>query len=90
MKITVPPEMEEHFWEEPPEDSWEFWAFVWPVKKAKVGDTIYFYLNKKLIATAIIALIEPPGESSCETTGRYKNRWKVFWKPETFKDLRNG
>jgi hypothetical protein len=87
MKITVPPETEEHFWEEPPEGSWEFWAFVWPVK-AKVGDTIYFYLNKKLIASATIALIEKPGESSCETTGKYKNRWKVFWKPESFKDER--
>ena len=87
MKINVPETAIEHFWEEPPEEDWEFWAFVWPVK-AKVGDTIYFYYNKQLIATAVIALIEPPGISKCESTGRYNNRWKVFWTPESFKDLR--
>ena len=87
MKINVPETAIEHFWDEPPEDSWEFWAFVWPVR-AKVGDTIYFYYNKELIATAVIALIEPPGISECERTGNYNNRWKVFWTPESFKDMR--
>lgn len=87
MKITVPDNAIDHFWEEPPEGSWEFWAFVWPVK-AKVGDAIFFYHNKKIIAKAVIAVIEPPGKSECERTGKFNNRWKVFWKPESFIDMR--
>ncbi|OGU54782.1 MAG: hypothetical protein A2V66_01610 [Ignavibacteria bacterium RBG_13_36_8] len=88
MKITVPPGVErDHFWDEPPEGSWEFWAFRWPVK-AKVGDTIYFFCSRKLIAKAIIERIDLPGKSSCERTGKYKNSWKVFWKPESFVDMR--
>ena len=83
MKINVSDAVIGHFWEEPPEDSWEFWAFVWPVK-AKVGDTIYFYHDKKLIAQAVIAKIEKPGESECEATGNYRNRWKVYWRQESF------
>ena len=89
MKINVPEIAIEHFWEEPPEDSWEFWAFIWPVK-AKVGDTIFFYFNKQFIAKAIIAKIEKPGESECERSGKYRNRWKVYWSPESFEDMRNN
>lgn len=88
MKINVPEIAIDHFWEEPPEDSWEFWAFLWPVK-AKVGDTIFFYCNKQLIAKAVIAKIETPGKSECEKSEKYRNRWKVFWDPESFEDLRN-
>jgi len=87
MRINVPEEAIEHFWEEPSEGSWEFWAFVWPVK-AKVGDPIYFYYRKSLIASAIVAKIEKPGHGECERTGKFKNRWKVYWKPESFKDER--
>ncbi len=87
MKITVDDSLIEHFWEEPPEGSWEFWAFRWPVK-AKVGDPIFFVNNKKVIAKAVIALIEKPGESKCESTGKFENRWKVYWKPESFIDMR--
>lgn len=88
MKINVSEAVIDHFWEEPPEGSLEFWAFRFPVK-ASVGDTIYFHFNKKLIAKAVIHAIEKPGISNCESTGRYKNRWKVFWKQETFEDLRD-
>jgi hypothetical protein len=87
MKINVPEEAISHFWEEPPEGNCEFWAFRWPVK-AKVGDSIYFYFKKSLIASSVIAKIEKPGESECELTGRFKNLWKVYWKPESFKDER--
>lgn len=87
MKITVTDAVIDHFWEEPPEDSWEFWAFRWPVK-AKVGDDILFYHNNKLIAKAVIAAIEQPGKSQCERTGKFNNRWKVFWRPESFIDMR--
>jgi len=86
MKITVDNSVLDHFWEEPPLGSWEFWAFRWPVK-AKVGDPIFFYFNKQLIAKAVIALIEPPGKSECERTGKYNNRWKVFWTQESFEKV---
>jgi len=86
MKINVPDEAKDHFWEEPPAGSEEFWAFVWPVR-AKVGDQIFFQMDKKPVAEAVISRIEPPGQSECERTGQYKNRWKVYWTPESFKKL---
>jgi hypothetical protein len=89
MLISVPSTALDHFWEELPEGNWEFWAFRWPVR-AKKGDTIYFYQSKQLIATAVIAKIEKPGKSECERTGKYKNMWKVYWRPDSFVDLRKG
>jgi len=86
MKITVPPQEFDHFWEDPPPGHDEFWAFRWPVR-AKVGDQILFHMNKKPVAEAVISRIEKPGESECERTGRFKNMWKVFWKPESFKKI---
>jgi hypothetical protein len=87
MKINVSDNVIVHFWEEPEEGSQEFWAFLWPVR-AKVGDPIYFYNNKKLIASSVIDRIEKPGMSSCDKSGNYKNRWKVYWRQEDFKDER--
>jgi hypothetical protein len=86
MNITVPPAEAEHFWQEPAENMEEFWAFRWPVK-AQVGDRVVFNLNKKPIAEAVISRIEKPGEHECETTGRFLNRWKVYWTPESFKKI---
>jgi hypothetical protein len=87
LKINVPDAAMNHFWEEPPEGNWEFWAFTWPVR-AKVGDYIYFYNNKKLIVMAVIAKVEKPGESECEKTGKYRNKWKVYWNSDSFVDYR--
>jgi len=53
-----------------------------------VGDKIEFFFEGKKVAEAVIAMIEAPGISTCESTGKYGNRWKVFWLPESFKDLR--
>lgn len=87
MRINVPAWAEAHFWEEPPEGSMEFWAFrQMPI--ASVGDRIEFYLRGKLVARAVVHHIERPGESSCDRTGGWANRWKVHWSPESFEDLR--
>ena len=87
MKINVPREVINYFWEEPPEENWEFWAFRWPVR-VEVGDPIHFYCDESLIASAVIAKIEKPGQSECEKTGKYKNMWKVYWENDSFKDER--
>jgi|CXWL01.1.fsa_nt_gi hypothetical protein len=52
------------------------------------GVRLIFRFNGKPVAQAIVARIERPGESSCETTGRFRMGWKVFWEPESFVDLR--
>lgn len=89
MKIRVPPWAESHFWEEPPEGAEEFWAFRQrPV--VQVGDELRFERGGKIVATAIVSRIEAPGESACDHTGGFCQRWKVFWAPESFKDLRPG
>lgn len=89
MIINVPDWATEHFWEnEPAGTTHEFWAFRFK-PKAQPGNIIQFMIDKKPVAQAVIDYIEPPGESECDTTGRFKNRWKVFWKCSTFKDTRN-
>lgn len=87
MKIQVPEWARDHFWEEPPFGYSEFWAFRWP-PKCKVGDTIEFFFDKVKVAEATVLLIEKPGSSACESTGRFRNRWKVYWDNESFKDVR--
>ena len=87
MKINVSPSQVDHFWDEPETGNAEFWAFRFPVK-AKVNDLIEFYIDKKKVAESIIHRIEKPGESACDTTGKFKNRWKVIWLNKDFKDLR--
>jgi hypothetical protein len=87
MIINVPEGALKHFWEEPPAGHWEFWAFRFK-PKCKVGDRIIFKFDGKPIAEAVVAKIERPGQSVCKSTGRFKNRWKVYWTPESFIDLR--
>lgn len=86
MNINVPENAIGHFWEEPPEGATEFWAFRFR-PPCEVGDELIFRYNKKPIATAIAAKIEPPGESSCAQTGKFKNKWKVLWTRQSFKKV---
>ena len=46
MKITVPVWAREHFWEEPPNGSREFWAFRFK-PRCQVGDEINFRFDRK-------------------------------------------
>lgn len=87
MNINVPEYARESFWDEPPEGSWEFWAFRFR-PPCEIDEPLFFKFNKKVVAKAIVARIEPPGQSKCEHSGNYENRWKVFWTPESFVDLR--
>jgi len=89
MNINVPESAREHFWEEPPPDNWEFWSFRFK-PPCEVGDEIIFRFDKEPVAKAVVAKIEPPGKSACESTGRFSRGWKVFWTPETFIDLRGA
>lgn len=87
MNINVPESARDHFWDDPPEGSWEFWGFKFK-PPCKVGELLNFRIDGKIVATAVVARIEPPGQSQCDGTGRFMRSWKVFWSPESFKDLR--
>lgn len=87
MNINVSQFALSHFWEEPPPDAMEFWAFRFK-PPVNVGDPLIFKFNNKPIAKAVCAFIEPPGRSKCEHSGNYSNRWKVFWTQDSFVDLR--
>lgn len=89
MTINVPKWARDHFWVEPPADSEEFWGFRFR-PTCIPGDEITFQFDKKPVASAIVDRIEKPGQSQCDSTGRFGTLWKVFWKQETFKDLRAG
>lgn len=86
MKINVPESEHRHFWEEPPAGHEEFWAFRFK-PKASLGDRVVFHMDKQAVAEAVISRIEPPGKTACEQTGRFGNRWKVFWTPESFRKI---
>jgi hypothetical protein len=89
MKVNVPDWAMDHFSEEPPPDTVsEFWAFRFQ-PKCKPGDPIQFFHNGKMLATATVLKIEPPGESACSTTGRFKNRWKVHWALSSFEEVKS-
>lgn len=87
MNINVPDQAIEHFWEEPPPGSWEFWSFRFP-PPCKVGDPMTFRFHGAVIARATVAKIEKPGVSECDSTGRFRGGWKVFWSPDSFVDVR--
>lgn len=89
MNINIPAWARDHFWEEPPEDSQEFWGFRWP-PPCKPGDPLIFRFDKVAVAEAVVDRIEKPGESRCDRTNGFERSWKVFWRPETFRDLRCG
>ena len=88
MKINVPEWAIGHFWDEPPAGHHEFWAMRFQ-PKCMIGDMIKFYFKKKLIAQAVVSYMEGPGRSMCESSGRFGGRYKVFWSPESFEDLRS-
>lgn len=88
MNINVPAFARSHFWEEPPEDSMEFWGFRFQ-PPCKVGDPLHFRFDGKLVATSRVYAIEAPGQSACDGTGRFGNTYKVFWTNESFKDVRS-
>lgn len=87
MNINVPAWARSHFWDEPPEDSWEFWSFKFP-PPCKVGEELLFRFDGEVVAKAVVAAIEEPGRV-CEATGRFGNGHKVFWYPESFVDMRS-
>jgi len=87
--IHVPKSAVDHFWEEPPTGSEEFWAFK-EKPDVDVGQRIEFRIAGDVVAEATVGRVEEPGESKCDGTGRFKNHWKVYWPPESFKDLRPG
>lgn len=87
MNINVPEKARLHFWEEPTPGNTEFWSFRFP-PPCKVGDPLLFRFDGEIVAKATVCLIQAPGESECESTGRFRDGWKVFWEPESFVDLR--
>jgi len=85
--INVPAGAVAHFWEEPPAGHEEFWAFG-KRPDAEPGQGIEFLIRGELVAEAVVGRVEEPGRTKCEGTGKFGNQWKVFWPPESFRDLR--
>lgn len=87
MIINIPKFAQDHFWEEPPPDSMEFWGFKFK-PHCQMGEEIMFRIDGRVVARAEVAFIESPGNSRCRGTGKFEKHWKVFWHPRTFVDLR--
>ena len=89
MNINVPPQARDHFWEEPPPGSHEFWSFRFP-PPCKVGERLVFRFDGVVVAEAVCCRIEAPGQSECEGTGRFRRGHKVYWHQSSFVDRRPG
>lgn len=89
MNINVPASARDHFWEEPPPGSIEFWSFRFK-PPCRVGERLAFRFDGRVVARAVVSRIESPGESKCDRTGRFGSGWKVFWAPDSFVDLRRS
>jgi hypothetical protein len=87
VNINVPSWAQAHFWEEPPAGAEEFWAFRF-APPCRPGDALVFRFDGVVVAQAVCDRVEPPGESRCDHSGGWEFRYKVFWRPETFVDLR--
>lgn len=87
MNINVLESARDHFWEEPPPGATEFWSFRFK-PPCNVGDELIFRFDRVPVAKAVVYLVQAPGQSACEATGKFRGGWKVFWLPETFVDLR--
>ncbi len=87
MNINVPLFARQHFWEEPPSGSAEFWGFRFP-PPCKPGDSLTFKFDGVPVARAVVHSIVAPGKSKCDRTGKFNRTYNVFWMPETFIDLR--
>jgi hypothetical protein len=88
VNINVPRWARSHFWEEPPPGHHEFWAFS-RRPRCKEGDEIIFRFDGQPVAKAVVAKIEPPGLTEGMGKYRFRTRWKVFWDPDSFVDLRD-
>lgn len=88
MNINVPVWARDHFWVKPPVGAMEFWGFRFP-PPCKIGDPLFFRFDGKVVARAVVHRIEDPGQSQCESTGKFESTWKVFWTQESFEDLRS-
>jgi len=85
-KIEVPKSVRKHFWEEPPEGNWEFWAFR-SRPNALPGERIVFTFDAAPIADAVVHHVEEPGKTKCENTGKFEKHFKIYWLPESFRRL---
>ena len=86
MNINVPKWARAHFWDEPPEGDTEFWAFRFK-PPCQPGDELVFRFDGVSVARAVCSVIQPPSVSACDSTGRFGDRWKVFWTPASFEDV---
>ena len=87
--IEVPKASREHFWDEPPEGNLEFWAFK-DRPRAFYNQKIIFKFDGQPVAEAKVLKIEDPGQSKCDSTGKYEKHWKVFWSPKEFKKYKTA
>ena len=88
MNVTVPESYAEEFWREPQPGHEEFWKFRFK-PPCQVHDVLWFRINKKIIASAVVAKIVHQRTSYTDAKGaRFAPGWLVYWRPETFIDRR--
>jgi hypothetical protein len=86
--IEVPKSERDHFWQDKSAPL-EFWAFK-DRPRVLIGEKIVFSFDKKPVAQATVHHTEEPGASKCTTTGKYEDRYKVFWDTKSFRKYKTA
>ena len=86
MNIIVPvPKSEiDHFWDEPPPGSIEWWTLPRRPTKLNVGDYIYFAIAGSIVGRARVDELMVREDLVCSATGRHWKGCHVMWRSEDF------
>lgn len=88
MNINISEESWPEFFHDYGADVQEFWGLGRFKPRCEIGDTIYFRYEGRVVATATVSAIGKPGQDECGHSGKFRNSWKIYWAPRSFKDLR--
>lgn len=82
--VSVPPRDQALFWRTAPTRSW-----IWGWRRdpsVSVGDKIHFKMQRRVVASATILAVFPPG---CAPPDWRTQMWRVIWAEGSFDDLRD-
>ena len=87
MKIVIPPAKVPDLFRRLRKGAWPYWCFSEPPPTA-VGDVLEFAAAGRVVAEAVVAIVDPPGTTTRREGHRHRGYWRVYWSPSSLLDLR--
>jgi len=83
MKIEVPPNARQQFWQKSPDGSPKFWLFR-SRPACEIGEQLIFLFDGRPGGQAFVSGIEPPGVNGGYSPEEFDGHWKVYWHQKSF------